>query len=171
MCTCAHYAQRGGARLSRGVRLQGTTLCGASSTRRRRNWSQSTRPPCARNRSPCQRCHRTRAGTRMRPQTRARPHCAAALPARVRYAPPDPCSAHTLNADSSWRAREVHVNHNAASACVSEFAESGLQKKTRDGQQAHWQAEQLAMARQKQRREEMDMLHFSLSGARIFFRD
>lgn len=111
----------------------------------------------------------------MRPQTRARPHtdshCAAALPARVRYAPPDPCSAHTLNADSSWRAREVHVNHNAASACVSEFAESGLQKKTRDGQQAHWQAEQLAMARQKQRREEMDMLHFSLSGARIFFRD
>jgi hypothetical protein len=75
----------------------------------------------------------------------------------------------TLNADGRWRAREVHVNHNAASACVSEFAQSGLQKKTRDGQQA--QAEQLAMARQKQRREEMDMLHFSLSGARIFFRD
>ena len=75
----------------------------------------------------------------------------------------------TLNADSRWRAREVHVNHNAASPCASEFAESGLQKTTRDGQQA--QAEQLAMARQKQRREEMDMLHFSLSGARIFFRD
>jgi WASH complex subunit 7 len=50
-------------------------------------------------------------------------------------------------------------------------AEQQQQRRTKDSREDKGQAEQLAMDRQKQKKEEMDMLHFSLSGARIFFRD